>query len=257
MLLYASMEPLSSRQEHVLNAVVQTHIETALPVGSRCVTGQAGLECSPATVRNEMGQLEDLGFLEQPHTSSGRVPTDQGYRYYVDHCLNAESFEDRFLGEIENSLAGTDGDIEEVAEEASGTLAQLSHEISLILTGEQGARRGMKLYVRGSSYLFEKPEFRDVEKIRGLFFALEEKMTLVDWLMSQSRPESVSVRIGHENEPEVLRECSLISSPCTFDGRHLGAIAIIGPRRIRYQRAVPLVEQMAGIIGRILSSRVF
>ena len=83
-------EQLSQREQLILQAVVHTYITTAEPVGSRAIVKRFGLDVSAATVRNVMADLEEMGFLRQLHTSSGRVPTDQGYRYYVDHLMQVQ-----------------------------------------------------------------------------------------------------------------------------------------------------------------------
>ena len=82
------VEPLSSRERRVLEAVIQTYVQTAEPAGSRTVSRRFGLGVSPATIRNTMSDLEEKGFLSHPHTSAGRVPTDKAYRAYVDALLN-------------------------------------------------------------------------------------------------------------------------------------------------------------------------
>ncbi|MBI4711029.1 MAG: hypothetical protein HY767_00985, partial [Candidatus Omnitrophica bacterium] len=79
------METLSLRQNDILRGVIETHIETTQPVGSRSIAEKYAISFSPATIRHEMGALEEMGYLTHPHTSSGRLPTDHGYRYYLDH----------------------------------------------------------------------------------------------------------------------------------------------------------------------------
>src|SRR6478752_8207487 len=118
------MTDLDERKAAVLRAIVEQYVDTALPVGSQTVTQRAGLGVSAATVRNEMSVLEGEGYITQPHTSAGRVPTDRGYRYYVDHLAGAgqlpaperrrvaEFFTsatramDELLGQTSNLLAG-------------------------------------------------------------------------------------------------------------------------------------------------------
>ena len=86
----APPEPLRPRQEAILRVVVEEHIATGAPVGSKHIAGREGVGFSPSTVRYELARLEDLGYLDHPHTSAGRVPTDRGYRYYVDALLERD-----------------------------------------------------------------------------------------------------------------------------------------------------------------------
>ena len=134
-----SMKELTLRQQKVLNRVVETHIETAQPVGSRTITERYRIESSPATVRHEMGILGEMGYLDQPHTSSGRIPTDQGYRHYVDHGLE-ESFDwEESFSEIEERLYDLSEEIwepESFVEEASRVLAARTQEVGLIFLAD-------------------------------------------------------------------------------------------------------------------------
>src|SRR5436190_5025053 len=82
------VEPLSKREQRVLEAVIQTYVETAEPAGSRMLSRRFGLGVSPATIRNTMSDLEEKGFLFHPHTSAGRIPTNKAYRLYVDSLLS-------------------------------------------------------------------------------------------------------------------------------------------------------------------------
>ena len=96
------METLTQRQENILRGVVESHIETTGPVGSRYITQRYALPLSSATIRNEMGALEEMGYLTHPHTSSGRIPTDYGYRYYLDHT----TFDERLPEQVCNRVSG-------------------------------------------------------------------------------------------------------------------------------------------------------
>ena len=85
------MMDISERKQQILKAVVEDYIKTAEPVGSKAISGKSGLKLSPATIRNEMAELEELGYLEQPHTSAGRVPSPKGYRLYVDGLMHRQA----------------------------------------------------------------------------------------------------------------------------------------------------------------------
>src|SRR3990172_7404815 len=95
---------LSERERLILHAVVHTYITSAEPVGSRAIVRRLGLDLSPATVRNVMGDLEESGVLQQLHTSSGRVPTDRGYRYYVDYLMHVQELTLQERARIESEL---------------------------------------------------------------------------------------------------------------------------------------------------------
>ena len=101
------MTGLNERKQRILHAVITDYIQTAEPVGSRTISRHYQLDLSAATIRNEMADLEELGYLTQPHTSAGRIPTQQGYRFYVDTLMDAESLseeEEKFLTKFFNKL---------------------------------------------------------------------------------------------------------------------------------------------------------
>ena len=113
---------LSDRKKKILAAVVEEYIRTAEPVGSKTIAQTANLGCSSATIRNELSELVSMGYLEQPHTSAGRVPSPQGYRYYLDRLLGAPgatalAAEDK--GRIDELFAAMDAEPEKLAQSAA------------------------------------------------------------------------------------------------------------------------------------------
>ena len=257
------MEVLSPRQQSILNRVVDTHIETAHPVGSRSLTAiYTELYCdsySSATVRHEMEVLETKGYLTHPHTSAGRVPTDLGYRYYVDHSLRQERLGKDLLQSAARGLAEVREELELVAERVSSLLAGLSEEVSLVLLPSPLCRilkkgERFKVFVQGSSQLLAKPEFQEVKKIRPLLQAFEETMDWADRFAGSIPETGVSVTIGHENQLEVFRECSMVTTRMDLGGGRIAALAIVGPRRMRYSRLVALIREMGQLMAGVCAS---
>ncbi len=123
---------LNGRKQQILKAVVNEYIFTAEPVGSRTVSRRYGMNLSSATIRNEMADLEDMGFLEQPHTSAGRIPSQVGYRYFVDNLMEDSLLSKEEEGIICKSLKKVN-DIEKVISESSRVLSQIARHTSLIL----------------------------------------------------------------------------------------------------------------------------
>jgi heat-inducible transcriptional repressor len=256
------MEALTARQQFILNLLVEAHIASAQPVGSRYLTERFQVPYSAATVRHEMGMLEEMGYLTHPHTSSGRVPTDTGYRYYVDHGLvqtkpNQQDSSDFECWQQEIRQEVQSGDLEACAEEALRILTALSEEVGLVVLGEglserEEALRPVKLLIRGTTHLIEKPEFQDRHKIRNLFEAFEEKREISQWVTHETAEQGISVRIGRENEPAVLWECSIISAGYGSQKRHAGVIGVVGPRRMNYGRGIAAVAGMARLLEQII-----
>jgi len=253
------METLSLRQNNILQGVIETHIETTQPVGSRSIAEKYAISFSPATIRYEMGALEEMGYLTHPHTSSGRLPTDHGYRYYLDHT----SFQDQVaeplnrLGEELVPAAGEDR-LEEFLDHVSLLLSSLSQEIGLTLMPETLASEKplrLKLSLQGLSYMLEKPEFQDIRKIRNLLSVFEEKVALIRWVLSHADAKHVSVSVGREHEHEALEDCAIVTAGYGAGKNRQGVVAILGPKRMAYRQIIPLVSRMAATVGDILEQR--
>jgi heat-inducible transcriptional repressor len=129
------MTTISERQRSILFQIVETHIETAMPVGSKVLRDRYHLKYSSATLRNEMGALSHEGYLTQPHTSSGRIPTDEGYRHYVNQIVSAEENQNPEYKDIEGSLIDYSQEVDEpefFVEGISEWLSRLTRETSII-----------------------------------------------------------------------------------------------------------------------------
>ena len=124
--------PLTEREELILQAVVHSYITSADPVGSRAIVKRFGLDISPATVRNVMADLEDAGFLQQLHTSSGRVPTEKGYRYYVDYLMRVQELTETERSRIETEFERKLQDADSVLKQTTQLLALTSHHASIV-----------------------------------------------------------------------------------------------------------------------------
>lgn len=128
------MSKLSQRQKKILRWIVLNHIETATPVGSAHLVNKSGIECSAATIRNEMTLLEEMEYIEQPHTSAGRVPTDKGYRYYVDNLMKRAAIPEETQQEVYKRMESARGNVKQILEEASRILGVISSELGVVLT---------------------------------------------------------------------------------------------------------------------------
>ena len=124
---------LDERKAAILRAIVEHYVASAQPVGSRTVTDTAGLGVSPATVRNEMGGLEREGYITHPHTSAGRIPTDRGYRYYVDHLAGTGGLTAPERREVADFFASTVRAIDDLLNETSQLLARLTHHAAVVV----------------------------------------------------------------------------------------------------------------------------
>lgn len=129
---------LSSRKQQVLMAIIQDYISTAEPVGSRTIARKYKLGVSPATIRNEMADLEEMGLIEQPHTSAGRIPSDLGYRYYVDNLMQREELTKEEEDLIKKGYETKVKDIGEVIQRTGDMLSQLTNYAAVVMTSQRG-----------------------------------------------------------------------------------------------------------------------
>ncbi|MCG8400611.1 MAG: heat-inducible transcriptional repressor HrcA [Firmicutes bacterium] len=132
---------LDARKRNVLLAIVKDYVATAEPVGSRTIARKYKLGVSPATIRNEMADLEEMGFIEQPHTSAGRVPSDMGYRYYVDHLMKREELTAQEEKMVLNSYLTKVQDVGEVLRRTGNLLSQITNYAAVVFTTHYGASR--------------------------------------------------------------------------------------------------------------------
>jgi len=339
---------LSERIRRVFEILVEDYILSAEPVGSRTIAKKSNLNLSAATIRNMLSDLEDLGLLHQPHTSAGRVPTEKGFRFYVDHILNIHELSDSEQQEIRSKYSHSQPESIDLFRETSRILSSSSHYLGLVwaprissivlqhiefvrlkrhlvlailvtttglvhnrimeveedlsqseldylskfmnslLTGltlhqvreklleqmrvvkntydrllEQALKLGEKalsslnetdVFIDGRTNIIGVPEFGNVSNMVDLFRAFEEKATMVKLLDKCMEPRGVQISIGSETQVQEIETCSLITSTYGFKGEVLGAVGVIGPRRMNYSRVIPLVDYTARLLTEILES---
>lgn len=266
---------LTDRQELILNQIIEEYAETASPVGS--VTIAKLFDVSPATVRAEMGRLESLGLIAQPHTSAGRVPTDAGYRYYVNHldanCDVIDSAVDDFydtdasyvaempeVREIEGRGVASDGMgmrrqmhamERKVTSQSQADAAIRSAVDTLVdLTGNLGlATIGGQLYLAGMSRLFTQPEFGDTGRVRAVAKLLDN---LEPWLREAAPGKPLNIFIGQENPIGRNSGVSLIISKFRSPFSDKSYIGVLGPTRQNYARVMALVRNAGNLLEDIL-----
>lgn len=227
---------MTDRQKQILSAIVEQYAEVAVPVGSSLLA--KAFKVSSATIRAEMAELERTGYIQQPHTSAGRVPTDKGYRFYVNH-LTAEKELSAPERRGERALAARvqDGAAPERAiRNAVDTLVELTHNLGLATIGNQ-------LYMSGLSNLFGQPEFMHANQVQQVARLLDN---LEPWLREAAPNQPLSVYIGSENPIGRSAGCSLIISKFNSPYSERSYIGILGPTRQSYRDVMNLVHR-AGV----------
>ena len=344
---------LSERQREVLAAVILNYAISGSPVGSRTVSRARPDRLSPATIRNTMSELEELGLLLQPHTSAGRVPTDSGYRYYVDAMMGEEplSSGDNLAIQAALPAEGERPRVGELLHRTVRLLADLSCQVGVLLvprfpqailrrvdfhhlpgrqvlavfvsqTGmvdhkviaapepftveelgkmsrlvnesfhgmtlpqirtrlieemhrekalyDRLLARAMGLFnsylkergenddeilVDGTSNVVGESDFADIPQMKALFRAFEDKSRLVELLNVCLDHGRTQIRIGLECEDPIFRDATVITSPYRYRDEAVGALGIIGPRRMPYDRIITLVDTLSQFLSDALAMR--
>jgi len=233
---------MSPRQKQILNAIVEQYAEVASPVGSSLLAKLFNV--SSATIRAEMAELERLGFIMQPHTSAGRVPTDKGYRFYVNDL--AEDHMDKAVeGRAEKALASRvqqAGAPERMIRNAVDTLVELTHNLGLATIGNQ-------LYISGLGNLFGQPEFINGMQVQQVAQLLDN---LEPWLREAAPNEPLSVYIGQENPIGRSAGASLIISRFRSPFSDRSYIGTLGPTRQQYRDVMTLVRRAGQELEEVL-----
>lgn len=341
---------LDDRGAQVLRHVVEEYVESAEPVGSRTISKKMGQQLSPATIRNIMSDLEEMGYLAQPHTSAGRVPTGSGFRYYVDFLLARRKLARPERDQLQRMAGETTGSGDDLVRQVSRLVSTLSRQACVVvvsrfsnrvlrsltllrvsgdrvllvavmeggwvenrllegeksLSGDEiekingylnelavgltlaqlrvrileemkkekarydrvmqralalGARAldegsPTEVFVEGRANVLEQPEFaEDVQKLKRILRAFEEKSVIVRLLDRALESEEMQVSIGAENALEGLPDIAVVASGYRQGGLAMGSIGLIGPVRMDYSRAISLVEYTARLLSSAFEHR--
>jgi len=235
------------RKDMVLGITVNEYIKTITPVSSGYIAKAYKLDLSPATIRNILAELEHDGFLTHPHTSAGRIPTQEGYRYYVDNLMNEIKLLEEEQARIKAEYAREIKDLEEVMEKTSQVVSDVTQYTSIITVDGWNDR----LFCKGTSYVVGYPETQDLQKIRNILSALEEKERILD-ILNQRIDHKIQIYIGHEIALTNIENCSLAVSEYRMRKGPSGRIAVLGPTRMNYSRVVSTLDYLTEVMSELM-----
>jgi heat-inducible transcriptional repressor len=337
---------LPARDKSILGAIIQEYVSTGEPVGSRIVARRYMVTISPATVRNVMADLEDRGFLYQPHVSAGRIPTPEGFRYYLSYIMELKSLPRGEKTLISQHMTKTLGGVKETLREASSLLSYISHNASIVIlpklntfffkridfvrldenrilvvlvskagmvynhivygedisqdnlikyanylnesyaeltiqemrdmlvkemssekskfdslvkkalnlgmTALEGVEEGPDIYIQGKESVFNSPEMANLERLRDIVNAFEDKGRIVRILNRVLEDPGVKVLLGEDMEHMGMDDFSMVASGYCRGDVPIGSLGVIGPIRMDYSRVIPLVGYMAKVLSELL-----
>ena len=282
------MDELGERKEKILNAIIQNYLETGEPVGSRTISKMSDLNLSSATIRNEMSDLEELGYIVQPHTSSGRIPSDKGYRFYVDHLMEVK---DREVTEMKDLMIEKTEKMEQLLKQVVKVLANNTQYATMIsapsvqrnrlkinlglitkLKEQAGIHEeiiaqvlntvaetiheddDLEIYTSGATNIFKYPELSDSQRASELISAFEEKQALADLISETQGDEEtgIQVYIGNESPIQTMKDCSVVTATYELGEGVKGTIGIIGPKRMDYENVMDNLKNLKSQLDKIL-----
>ena len=240
---------MSSRRLEILRAIVDEYVATQEPVGSKAIAERHGLGISPATIRNEMAVLEDEGLITQPHTSAGRIPTDLGYRVFVDKLATVKPLSPAERRAIETFLDEANN-LEQLMRRSAKLLADITKQVAVITYPIIGENTGSeKMAISGTANLARSGEDLGIT-LSPILEALEEQVVLMRLLDEAN--STVHVRIGREQIETNLQTTSLVSVGYGANSAQLGAVGVLGPTRMDYAGSIAAVDAVARYVGRFL-----
>lgn len=235
---------MTDRQVAILSAIIEQYAEVAVPVGSVTLAKLFGV--SSATIRAEMARLEEMGLITQPHTSAGRIPTDKGYRFYVNSLAEAKDIELHNLGRsaraIEARVSPHGDRADRAIRSAVDSLVELTHNLGLATIGDE-------LYMNGIGNLFSHPEFTSGRHVQAVASLLDN---IEPWLRETAPNEPLNVYIGAENPIGKSSGATLIISRFRSPYSDHSYIGILGPTRQSYAKVMWLVRHAGAMLEEVL-----
>ena len=235
---------LTERHKNLLRVIIEKYIETAEAVGSESIEKEFNLGVSPATIRNEMVKLTNMGYLKQPHTSSGRVPTSVGMKFYVDKLMEEKALSLKDEVAIKEELEEPNESYEKLLSHTARALANQTKSLAVV-TDDQG-----DLYSAGMANILDMPEFYDIDITRQVLSMLD-RADLFRPIMSQlSQEEQLKILFGEELGIPNLEPCSFVVSRYKMPN-HEGYLGIIGPSRLNYSSIIPTMKYFSQLLSEV------
>jgi heat-inducible transcriptional repressor len=236
---------LTERQSKILKTAIEEYIETAEPVGSETLEKKYSLGISPATIRNEMIRLTKEGFLRQPHTSAGRVPTPAGFKLYIDQLMDEKKLSVTEEVAAKEAIWDYRFEFDRLMREATRALAGQTRSLAVAATNEGD------VYSAGYANILDIPEFFDIDVTKSVLGLLDEFKSLQSLFEKSYGEDPVHILMGEDLGEEFLRPCGMIFTHFEAGPKHSGNIGVIGPCRLNYPAIVPTIRYFGELINEL------
>jgi len=242
---------LDQRKRKILSSVVNDYVHTAEPVSSEKLAKKYFTDISPATIRNELAALEDEGLLMHPHTSSGRIPADAGYRFFVDQLMKIRELTEKEMEYIRSEFRKSSNDMEDLLHTTLRVASTLSHLLAVITA----PKMPFKALSSGLSNIIKQPEFADTEHIKNILNMVEHEDEITSLLDETAKEDDISIKIGSEIKHKKIKDCSIVVSRYDLFGQSIGTVSIIGPTRMNYDKASSIVNAISKTLKDLLTEK--
>lgn len=239
------MIALTNRQIQILKAIIEEYIETAEPVGSEKLDRKYGLGVSPATIRNEMVKLTENGFLKQPFTSAGRIPTPMALKFYVHNLLKTKELSVSDEVVVKQKLWDHRAQLDRLLREATRVLAERSKTLAFVTTSTGD------LYYAGTANILDMPEFFDIDMTRSLLHVLDRVDFWWNLVNQSSQDRPYHILLGEELGEQLLISCGMVYAKFHTPKMEVG-IGVMGPCRLHFGEIIPLVSYFGTLLPQAL-----
>lgn len=236
------MAELSDRQKLLLKAIIELYAKDGAPVGSEAVEKNYDLGVSPATIRNEMVRLTDLGYIKQPHTSAGRTPTSMGFRLYINELMSEKEVPVVDEVKIRQQMMEHRAAYERMMKEAVKALASKCGTLALVVEDNGD------VYYAGAANILDIPEFYDIDVARFVLSLFDEFPMLQQIIGKARGQEPLHIIFGEETEFEYLRPTSFAFLRFGEGGPRAGVLGLIGPARLNFPIVLPYLRYVGGLL---------
>lgn len=235
---------MNTRQKKILSAVVEEYTNTAVPVGSDLLVKKYNFKVSPATIRSDMLRLDRDGYLHQPHISAGRIPTDKGYRFFVEEIMKDKELTKDEQKKLQRELLKLKAKNTRLERTVVKLLSGFSETLAIT-----GATEKEEFFESGINKLLTQPEFKKVDEICRLAEVLDIVDEKFEQIAKSLKENETKIFIGKENPISGISNCSMMVSPYQLKSGEKGILALIGPKRMKYARNKSLIEYMKKLLN--------
>jgi heat-inducible transcriptional repressor len=236
---------LTARQTLILKSLIDEYIETAIPVGSENLDKKYNLGVSPATIRSEMNILTKNGYLKQPHTSAGRIPTPLAMKFYIDQLMEERQMSLSEEVKTKEEVWDSRKNLDSLLEEATKVLALRTKNLAVAATDDG------KVWHAGFSNVFLNPEFADIETCSNVFSLIEEVDRMTELFFEKAISGSpIDVLFGEELGWPGFSPIGIVATHFNVHGKN-AALGVIGPVRLSYPTVIPILKYFRNLMQEV------